>query len=74
MSRPGDRLKAAQHGNFGDWKPIGEDVSEMRINIGPGYRIYFLRRGEAVYLLLAGGEEAPRARDRDSRMRDQSEP
>ena len=57
------RIISAQHGNFGDCKAVGEGVSEMRIDVGPGYRVYFMRRGETVYLLLAGGDKSTQARD-----------
>ncbi len=49
------RLVAAEFGNFGDCRPVGEGVSEMRIDVGPGYRVYYVRRGKIVYLLLLGG-------------------
>jgi putative addiction module killer protein len=57
------RIASAQHGNFGDCKAIGDGVREMRIDVGPGYRLYFMRRAETVYLLLAGGDKATQARD-----------
>ena len=57
------RIVSAELGNFGDCKPVGEGVSEMRVHFGPGYRVYFARRGETVYLLLAGGEKSTQARD-----------
>jgi putative addiction module killer protein len=57
------RLDAAQHGNFGDCAPVGEGVSEMRIHVGRGYRLYYTRRGEIVYLLLLGGDKSTQARD-----------
>jgi putative addiction module killer protein len=57
------RIASARDGNFGDCKSIGEGVREMRIDIGPGYRVYFTRRGETVYLLLAGGDKSTQARD-----------
>ena len=50
------RLTRAERGNLGDCKPIGEGVSEMRIQAGPGYRIYFVHQGKSVYLLLVGGD------------------
>jgi putative addiction module killer protein len=57
------RIASAQHGNFGDCKAIGAGVSEMRIDVGPGYRLYFVRRAETVYLLLAGGDKSTQVRD-----------
>jgi putative addiction module killer protein len=57
------RIASAQHGNFGDCKVVGEGVSEMWIDVGPGYRVYFTRRGETVYLLLAGGDKSRQTRD-----------
>ena len=55
-----DRLKL---GNPGDVKPVGEGVSEMRIDYGPGYRIYYLRRGEVLVVLLAGGDKRSQSKD-----------
>ncbi|MBC8419988.1 MAG: type II toxin-antitoxin system RelE/ParE family toxin, partial [Desulfobacterales bacterium] len=57
------RLDAAAAGNFGDCEPVGEGVSEMRIHVGPGYRVYYTRRAEVVYLLLLGGEKSSQKRD-----------
>ena len=57
------RIVSAQHGNFGDCKSMGEGVSEMRIDIGPGYRVYYTRQAETVYLLLAGGDKSTQAKD-----------
>lgn len=57
------RIRSAEHGNFGDCGPVGEGVSEMRIHVGPGYRAYFTRRAEVVYLLLAGGDKSTQKRD-----------
>ena len=57
------RIRSAEHGNFGDCKPVSEGVSEMRVHAGPGYRIYFTRRAEVVYLLLLGGDKASQKRD-----------
>jgi len=56
-------LDRAANGNFGDCEPVGEGVSEMRIHYGPGYRVYFTRYGEIVYLLLLGGDKSTQKRD-----------
>jgi putative addiction module killer protein len=57
------RIDRAEDGNFGDCEPVGEGVSEMRIHYGPGYRVYFIRRGVEVVVLLAGGDKATQAKD-----------
>ena len=57
------RLDSASHGNFGDCAPVGEGVSEMRIHYGPGYRLYYKRIGDVVYLLLLGGDKSSQKRD-----------
>ncbi|MGX1183574.1 putative addiction module killer protein [Pseudomonas sp. F-14 TE3623] len=57
------RLRAAEHGNFGDCESVGEAVYEMRVHYGPGYRMYFTRRGAVVYLLLVGGDKSTQKRD-----------
>ncbi len=57
------RLTAAALGNFGDCEPVGEGVSEMRIHVGAGYRVYYVRTGSTVYVLLAGGTKASQAKD-----------
>ena len=57
------RIRSAEHGNFGDCEPVGEGVSEMRVHVGPGYRAYFTRRAEVVYLLLLGGDKSSQKRD-----------
>lgn len=57
------RIERAEAGNFGDCEPVGEGVSELRIDHGPGYRLYFTRRGEVVYLLLIGGDKSTQKRD-----------
>jgi len=49
------RIRSAERGSLGDCKPVGGGVSEMRIHFGPGYRVYFMRIGDVVYLLLCGG-------------------
>jgi putative addiction module killer protein len=57
------RLLSAEFGNFGDCEPVGEGVSEMRIHVGAGYRVYYTRTGSTVYVLLAGGTKASQTKD-----------
>lgn len=57
------RLARLDLGNFGDAEPVGEGVSELRIHYGPGYRAYFVRRGEVLVILLCGGDKASQDRD-----------
>jgi putative addiction module killer protein len=57
------RIGRLSLGNPGDVKPVGSGVSEMRIDYGPGYRVYFVRRGDTVVVLLCGGDK--RQQDRD---------
>lgn len=57
------RVERAEQGNFGDCEAVGDGVSEMRIHYGSGYRLYFTRRGEIVYLLLLGGDKSTQQRD-----------
>jgi putative addiction module killer protein len=57
------RIISAEAGNFGDVEPVGEGVSEMRVHYGPGYRVYFCRRGRTVYLLLCGGAKSSQKKD-----------
>ena len=57
------RLRSAALGNFGDCEPVGEGISEMRIHINAGYRVYYTRTGKTVYLLLTDGNKSSQKRD-----------
>lgn len=57
------RLKKAQLGNLGDVKPVGHGVHEMREDFGPGWRMYFTRRGQTVIVLLGGGDKSTQTSD-----------
>lgn len=57
------RLMRLAEGLAGDVEPVGEGVSELRIHYGPGYRVYFQRRGDVLIILLCGGDKGSQARD-----------
>src|SRR3972149_6743256 len=57
------RIERLAAGNPGDVEPVGEGISELRINYGPGYRVYFKKRGRELIILLAGGDKRTQATD-----------
>lgn len=57
------RIRRLSLGNPGDVKPVGEGVSELRIDYGPGYRVYYVHRGKEVVILLCGGDKRSQTRD-----------
>ncbi len=57
------RIERLAAGNPGDVEPVGEGVSELRISYGPGYRVYFKKRGRELIILLAGGDKSTQAKD-----------
>lgn len=57
------RIRSAEAGNFGDCAPVGGGIFEMRIHVGPGYRLYYCRRGEITYLLLCAGNKSSQQKD-----------
>ena len=57
------RVRRLSMGNPGDVKPVGKGVSELRIDYGQGYRVYFIQRGETLIILLAGGDKQTQERD-----------
>lgn len=63
------RIERLAAGHAGDVKPIGDGVSEMRIDYGPGYRVYFKKRGRALVILLAGGDKRSQTRDINTALR-----
>lgn len=62
------RIDRAESGNMGDAGPVGGGVSEMRIHVGPGYRVYFKRVGLEIIILLAGGDKSTQSADIDTAL------
>jgi putative addiction module killer protein len=62
-ARVNTRIRRLSLGNPGDVQPVGEGDSELRIDYGPGYRVYFFQRGETLVVLLAGGDKRTQNRD-----------
>jgi len=63
------RIERLAAGNRGDVRPVGEGVSELRIDYGPGYRVYFKRHGTTIVSLLAGGDKRTQAKDIKTALR-----
>ncbi|WP_127478919.1 type II toxin-antitoxin system RelE/ParE family toxin [Sulfurivermis fontis] len=63
------RVERLAEGNAGDAEPIGEGVSELRINYGPGYRVYYKQQGRELVILLAGGDKGSQSRDIKTALR-----
>ncbi|RJQ48308.1 MAG: type II toxin-antitoxin system RelE/ParE family toxin [Gammaproteobacteria bacterium] len=63
------RIERLAGGNPGDVEPVGEGISELRINYGPGYRVYFRKRGREAIILLAGGDKSTQAKDIKTALR-----
>lgn len=57
------RIERLRDGNFGDWKSLDDGVGELRVDSGPGYRVYFTRVGSEIVVLLAGGDKSSQARN-----------
>ena len=62
------RIERLIGGNPGDVRPVGAGVSELRINYGPGYRVYYLQKGAELIVLLAGGDKSSQAKDIDEAL------
>jgi len=67
------RIRRLSLGNFGDVKPVGKGVSELRVDVGKGYRVYFVQRGKRLIMLLAGGHKATQQNDIEKALKIASE-
>lgn len=63
-----ERIDRLTNGNPGDVKPVGQGVSELRLTYGPGYRVYYLKDGDVVILLLCGGDKSTQKKDIDKAL------
>lgn len=63
VARINARLRNVTFGHFGDVKPVGRGIFEMRIHYGPGYRLYYIRDGAEIVVLLCGGQKGTQSRD-----------
>ena len=63
VARINARLRNVSMGNFGDTRPVGDGISEMRVHCGPGYRLYFIHEDACVIVLLCGGDKGSQPRD-----------
>jgi putative addiction module killer protein len=62
------RIRRMSLGNFGDVRPVGQGVSELRVDHGPGYRVYFVQRGQTLVVLLVGGDKRTQSQDIDKAL------
>jgi len=63
VARINARLRRVSAGTLGDVEPVGDGISELRIFYGPGYRLYFIRQGKAIIVLLCGGDKSTQRKD-----------